>query len=301
MSKKSKGSGMESGRKLFWTGMLYLAPALILLGVFMFYPIIKTFYYSFFTVSGGGGTDGFVGLEHYKKILTSSEFHQSLKATFIFVLYVVPGQILVALFFAVLSSEKMKGSGFFRTVFSSTLGVSVAAGATIFLFMLHPSLGAVNNILDTLGFEKIEWLTSSKMALISIAITTIWMQIGINFIILLAGIQNISEEMYESAKIDGAGYFQRLFKITIPLLSPVLFFVFIIAFIGSFQTFGQIDLLTSGGPNNSTNLIVYSIYQQAFNYGHFGYASAQALVLFVIILIVTIFQFRFGEGKVHYQ
>src|SRR5699024_2682865 len=294
-------SGMESGRKLFWTGMLYLAPALILLGVFMFYPIIKTFYYSFFTVSGGGGTDGFVGLDHYKKILTSGEFHQSLKATFIFVLYVVPGQILVALFFAILSSEKMKGSGFFRTVFSSTLGVSVAAGATIFLFLLHPSLGAVNNILDTLGFEKIEWLTSSKMALISIAITTIWMQIGINFIILLAGIQNISEEMYESAKIDGAGYFQRLFKITIPLLSPVLFFVFIIAFIGSFQTFGQIDLLTSGEPNNSTNLIVYSIYQQAFHYGHFGYASAQALVLFVIILIVMIFQFSVGERKVHYQ
>src|SRR5699024_6979460 len=155
--------------------------------------------------------------------------------------------------------------------------------------------------LDTLGYEKIEWLTSSKMSLISIAITTIWMQIGINFIILLAGIQNISEEMYESAKIDGAGYFQRLFKITITLLSPVLFFVFIIAFICSFLTFCQIDMLTSGVPNYSTNLIVCYIYQHSFNYGHFGYASAQALVLFVIILIVTIFQFSVGERKVHYQ
>ncbi|MDY0406379.1 sugar ABC transporter permease [Virgibacillus sp. 179-BFC.A HS] len=107
--------------------------------------------------------------------------------------------------------------------------------------------------------------------------------------------------MYESAKIDGAGYYSRLFKITIPLLSPVLFFVLIIAVIGSFQTFGQIDLLTGGGPNNSTNLIVYSIYQQAFSFGHFGFASAQAIVLFVIILIVTILQFRYGERKVHYQ
>src|SRR5699024_7469697 len=107
--------------------------------------------------------------------------------------------------------------------------------------------------------------------------------------------------MYESAKIDGAGYFQRLFKITIPLLSTVLFFVFIIAFVGSFQTFGQIDLLTSGGPNNPTNLIVYSIYQQAFNYGHFGPATFPPIVLFVIILIVTIFQFSVGERKVHYQ
>lgn len=213
---------------------------------------------------------------------------------------VVPGVILVSLFLAVIASEKMKGMGFFRTIFSSTLGVSVAAGATIWLFLFHPSLGALNNVLGWIGFEPIQWLTDSKIALISVAITTIWMQIGINFIILLGGIQNISEEMYESAQIDGAGYFTRLFKITIPLLSPVLFFVFIIAIIGSFQTFGQIDLLTSGGPRESTNLIVYEIYQQAFSYGHFGFASAQAIILFFLILIVTIIQFRF-EGKVHYQ
>lgn len=286
--------------KLFGAGMLYLAPAVILLGVFLFYPMFKTFYFSFFDVSGSGVTERFVGLGHYKTLLTSADFRNSLKATLLFVLMVVPGVILVSLFLAVIASEKMKGMGFFRTIFSSTLGVSVAAGATIWLFLFHPSLGALNNVLGWIGFEPIQWLTDSKIALISVAITTIWMQIGINFIILLGGIQNISEEMYESAQIDGAGYFTRLFKITIPLLSPVLFFVFIIAIIGSFQTFGQIDLLTSGGPRESTNLIVYEIYQQAFSYGHFGFASAQAIILFFLILIVTIIQFRF-EGKVHYQ
>lgn len=287
--------------KLFGVGLLYLAPALILLLVFLFYPMAKTLYFSFFNVTGGGVTEGFIGLDNYAKLLSSQEFLQSMKATFLFVLYVVPGELIISLFLAIIASEKMKGMGFFRTIFSSTLGVSVAAGATVFLFMFHPSLGAINNLLGIVGIEPIEWLTSSKVALVSIAITTVWMHIGINFIILLGGIQNIPEEMYESAKIDGAGYFSRLFKITIPLLSPVLFFVLIIAVIGSFQTFGQIDLLTSGGPNNATNLIVYSIYQQAFSYGHFGFASAQAIVLFIVILIVTIIQFRVGERKVHYQ
>lgn len=287
--------------KLFGVGILYLLPAIILLGVFLFYPMFKTLYFSFFEVQGGGTVERFVGFENYISLFKSSEFKESLKATFLFVLYVVPGEVIVSLFLAVIASEKMKGMGFFRTIFSSTLGVSVAAGATIFLFIFHPSLGAINNVLGFLGFGPIEWLTSSKIALISVAITTIWMHIGINFIILLGGIQNIPEEIYESAKIDGAGYFSRLFKITIPMLSPVLFFVSMIAIIGSFQTFGQIDLLTGGGPDNSTNLIVYSIYKQAFSYGHFGFASAQAIILFLIILLATIVQFRFGERKVHYQ
>lgn len=297
----NKKSRVASQWRLFGTGMLYLLPALIFFGVFLFYPIAKSFYYSFFTVSGGGGTEGFVGLAHYKKMLTSPEFYKSMKSTFIFALYIVPGQILVALFFAIISSEKLKGIGIFRTIFSATLGVSTAAGATIFLFMLDSSIGSVNQVLEFIGFEKVDWLSRPNLAMLALSVTTIWMQIGINYIILLAGIQNVDKEMYESAKMDGAGYFSRLFKITIPLISPVLFFVLIIAVIGSFQTFGQIDLLTGGGPNNATNLIVYEIYQQAFTYGHFGYASAQAFILFLIILVITLIQFRVGERKVHYQ
>ncbi len=301
IEKKVKERKYHSQLKLFGSGMLYLLPALALLSVFLFYPIIKTFYFSFYDVGGGGIINGSVGLEHYKALFHSEDFRKSMVGTLLFVLYTVPLEIIIPLFLAVIASEKLKGIGFFRTIFSSTLGVSVAAGATIFLFLYHPSLGVLNNILDFFGIHAIDWLTNSKWALFSVALTTVWMHIGINFIILLGGLQNISKELYESAQIDGAGYWSRLFKITIPMLSPVLFFVTIISVIGAFQTFGQIDILTQGGPAGSTNIIVYSIYQQAFSFGNFGYASAQAIILFFFILIVTIIQFRVGEKKVHYQ
>lgn len=300
-SKEREKTKNRNQRRLFGQGMLYLAPAIILLGVFLFYPIFKTLYFSFFEVSGGGQVGDFLGMQHYVELLHSEEFRKSMKGTFLFVLYTVPAEIIIALFLAVIASEKMRGIGFFRTIFASTLGVSVAAGATIFLFLFHPSLGVLNNILDTFGIDSVEWLTNSKWALPSVAATTVWMHLGINFIIILGGIQNVSKELYESADIDGAGYFAKLFKITIPLASPVLFFVTIIALIGSFQTFGQIDILTGGGPAGSTNIIVYSIYQQAFSYGKFGFASAQAIVLFLIVLVVTVIQFKVGEKKVHYQ
>ena len=127
------------------------------------------------------------------------------------------------------------------------------------------------------------------------------MNIGFNFIVLLGGLQSISEELYESARIDGAGYWTQLFKITIPMLSPTLFFVSVVTLINSFQTFGQIDILTKGGPSDSTNLIVYSIYRDAFINYRFGYASTQAIILFVLVLIFTLIQFKVGEKKVHYQ
>lgn len=298
---KHRKSRVYSERKLFGIGMLYLSPALLLLGVFLFYPMINTLYFSFNEVTGGGLVKGFVGFDHYVELLHSTAFRKSMIGTFLFVLYTVPAEIIIALFLAVIASEKLRGIGFFRTIFSSTLGVSVAAGATIFLFLFHPSLGVLNNILGFVGIDGVDWLTNSNWALFSVALTTVWMHIGINFIILLGGIQNVSTELYESAKIDGAGYWARLFKITIPMLSPVLFFVTIIAVIGSFQTFGQIDILTGGGPAGSTNIIVYSIYQEAFSYGKFGFASAQAIILFLIILIVTIIQFKVGEKRVHYQ
>src|SRR5690625_4925880 len=227
---------------MFGIGMTYLIQSLLPLRVFLFYPRVKTLYFSFVEVTGGGVTEGFVGWEHYAKLIQSAEFRKSMVATFLFVLYTVPAEIIIALFLAVLASEKIKGIGFFRTIFASTMGVSVAAGATIFLFLFHPSLGVLNNMLALVGINGVDWLTNSSWALFSVALTTIWMHLGINFIILLGGIQNVSTELYESAEIDGAGYWSKLFKITISLISLVLFFVTIIALIGSFQTFGQIKI-----------------------------------------------------------
>lgn len=287
--------------KTFTKGMLFLFPSIILFGAFLFYPLFKTMYLSFFLTNARGETTVFVGLQNYIEMFTSPIFHQSMKSTFLFVLYTVPTTIIIALLLAVLANEKLKGIGFFRTIFSSTMGISVAAASVFWLYMFHPSIGFLNQILELFGVESIGWLTDPKWALLAVAVTTIWMNLGFTFLVLLGGLQSIDSYLYESADIDGAGYFYKLRRITIPMLSPTLFFVITVTIINAFQTFGQIDILTQGGPQNSTNLIVYSIYREAFSNYQFGTASAQAIVLFIIILIMTIIQFKLGERKVHYQ
>ncbi|MGF9713176.1 carbohydrate ABC transporter permease [Paenibacillus naphthalenovorans] len=285
----------------FLLGMLYLGPMLFLMSVFIFYPILKTLYYSFYSTNPRGVPVLFVGLDNYINLVTSDSFLTSMKATFLYVLYTVPIGVALALFLAVIASEKLRGIEFFRVIFSSTVGISVAAGSTIWLFIFHPSIGLLNRVLGYAGISPIAWLTDSDWALISVSITSIWMGIGFNFIILLGGLQSIPEDIYESATIDGAGYWTKLFRITLPMVSPSLFFVIIVTVIHSFQSFGQIDILTQGGPAESTNLIVYSIFQNAFIHYKFGVASAQAIILFIVVLIVTVIQFKVGEKKVHYQ
>ncbi|WP_407656725.1 carbohydrate ABC transporter permease [Lysinibacillus yapensis] len=287
--------------RTFAKGMLFLLPSLLLFGVFLFYPLFKTLYLSFFLTNARGETTVFVGLQNYLGMFASPIFHQSMKSTFLFVLYTVPTTIIIALFLAVLANEKLKGIGFFRTIFTSTMGISVAAASVFWLYLFHPSIGFINGILEMIGMESIGWLTDPKWALIAVAVTTIWMNLGFTFLVLLGGLQSIDSYLYESADIDGASYFYKLRRITIPMLSPTLFFVITVTIINAFQTFGQIDILTQGGPQNTTNLIVYSIYREAFTNYQFGTASAQAIVLFVIILIMTIIQFKLGERKVHYQ
>lgn len=282
-------------------GLLYLLPSIILFGMFVFYPMAKTIYLSFFLTNQNGLPVYFNGIENYTYIFSSDEFRNSMKATLLFVIYTVPVSVLVALVMAILANEKLKGVGIYRTIFSSTMGISVAASAVVWLFLFHPSVGAFNNMLKAVDLPAVQWLLDPQWALLSVSLTTIWMNIGFNFLVILGGLQNIDESLYESATIDGAGYFTKLRRITIPLLSPTLFFIITISLINAFQSFGQIDILTKGGPIQSTNLVVYSIYKEAFVNYQFGTASAQAIVLFAVVLIVTILQFKFGERKVHYQ
>jgi len=283
------------------TALLYLLPSILLFSVFVFYPMFRTIYLSFFLTDQNGNAAIWVGFENYTYLLESTAFLNSLKATGLFVLYTVPIGIILALFFALLANEKLKGIGFFRTVYSSTMGISVAASSVIWLFMFNPSMGMFNRMLGMLNLPQIQWLLDPEWALLSVSISTIWMNIGFSFLILLGGLQNIDEHLYESSRIDGAGYYYRLRRITLPMLSPTLFFIITISLINAFQSFGQIDILTQGGPSASTNLIVYSIYREAFINYQFGTASAQAVTLFIIILIVTILQFKLGERRVHYQ
>ncbi|MBT2684218.1 sugar ABC transporter permease [Bacillus sp. ISL-37] len=283
------------------TALLYLFPSILLFAVFIFYPMFRTIYLSFFLTDQQGAAALFVGFENYAYLFESREFRNSIKATVLFVLYTVPTGVIIALFLALIANEKLKGIGFFRTVYSSTMGISVAASSVVWLFLFHPSIGMFNRLLNVMNLPGVQWLLDPDWALVSISISTIWMNIGFSFLILLGGLQNIDEYLYESARIDGAGYWYQLRRITIPMLSPTLFFIITISLINAFQTFGQVDILTKGGPSQATNLIVYSIYREAFINYQFGTASAQAVFLFICILIVTILQFKLGEKKVHYQ
>ncbi|CEA01569.1 sn-glycerol-3-phosphate transport system permease protein UgpA [Metalysinibacillus saudimassiliensis] len=283
------------------SALLYLLPSILLFAVFIFYPMFRTIYLSFFLTDPIGSPVLAVGFDNYVELLTSAQFQNSIKATLLFVVYTVPTGIILALLLALLANEKLKGIGFFRTLFSSTMGVSVAAASVIWLFLFHPSIGMFNHVLQLLHLPQVQWLVDPNWALFSVALTTIWMNTGFSFLILLGGLQNIDTTLYESAQIDGASYAYRLRRITLPMLSPTLFFIVTISLINAFQTFGQIDILTKGGPTQATNLIVYSIYREAFINYQFGSASAQAVILFSIILVVTLLQFIFVEKKVHYQ
>ena len=223
-----------------------------------------------------------------------------MKATGLFVLYTVPIGIILALFFALLANEKLKGIGFFRTVYSSTMGISVAASSVIWLFMFNPSMGMFNRMLSLLNLPQIQWLLDPEWALLSVSISTIWMNIGFSFLILLGGLQNIDEHLYESSRIDGAGYFYRLRRITLPMLSPTLFFIITISFINAFQSFGQIDILTQGGPSQSTNSLFTPFTVRPYQLPVWNGECTGRHIVF-IILIVTILQFELGERKVHYQ
>ncbi len=282
-------------------GLLYLAPSLFLFAVFVFIPLGRTVYLSLFYTSPIGAPREFAGFDHYVDLVTNPAFRRSLGTTFLFVLYTVPGSIVIALGLAVLANRRLRGINVFRTLFSSTIAVSLAVAATIWALMLNPSIGLFNYVLSLVGVRGPAWLTDPTAALISVSLVTIWAALGFNTIVLLAGLQGIPEELYESAKIDGAAGLGIFRNITLPMLSPSLFFLLVVNVIQVFQAFTQVHALTRGGPVEATNVLVYSIYLDAFVNFQFGYASAQALVLFAVILTLTLVQFRVIERRVHYQ
>ncbi|QAV26596.1 glycerol-3-phosphate ABC transporter permease [Neobacillus thermocopriae] len=280
---------------------MYILPSLLLFSIFVFYPMIRTLYLSMHMTDFQGNPTTYVGFEHFVYLFEDRNFKESMKATFLFVIYTVPPTVIISLCLALLANEKLRGIQLFRTFFSSTLGMSVAASSVIWMFMYNPAVGVINKILIALGGEERQWLLNPDTALAAVAAATVWMDIGFAFLILLGGLQNIDSTLYESAEIIGMSRLYQLWRITLPLLSPTLFFVITVSLIHAFQTFGQIDILTKGGPMNTTTVLVYSIYREAFVNYNFGFASAQAIVLFFIVLIVTIVQFTFAERKVHYQ
>ncbi|MDR2757865.1 MAG: sugar ABC transporter permease [Spirochaetaceae bacterium] len=277
---------------------LFLMPCLLVFGIFVFFPFVKTVLYSFTLTNSRGKPVEFVGLENYIKLFTSPAFYNSLKLTLMFAPLVCIPTLLASYVLAALANARVKGGQVYEVMYSLPMAVASAPAAAIwFILLTSGKSGVVNFLLGT----EIRWFLDAKYALIGVAFVTVWLNIGAGFIFLLTGFRNVPDELIESARIDGAGYFKRLFSIITPVASPQIFFVVFLNIIVSFQAFAQIRLLTQGGPSYSTNVLVYSIYQAAIRESRFETAFAQSMVLFFIILGITLIQFKTEDRMVFYQ
>ncbi len=280
--------------------VVMLAPSVALFGTFVFYPLVKTVYLGFFRSDPFGLHTTYVGFDQYVDVLTSGSFRRSLWTTALFALYTVPSGLVLGMGLALLAHQKLRGIVVYRTIFSSTVATSVAVASVMWLTLLNPSIGIINYGLRESGFSAVAWLNDPTWALPAVSLTTIWLNLGFTFIVILAGLQTIPEELLESARVDGAGAVSRFFNVTLPMLSPTLLFAVVVLTINAFESFGQIDILTQGGPLDRTNVVVYSIYTEGFRNFNEGVAATQGLALFVIVLALTLAQFRFLERRVFY-
>ena len=276
---------------------LYLTPAFAVFMVFVFYPFVKTIILSLSQTNLRGEIKSFVGVENFIELFQSPEFYNSVIVTFKFVLLVATPSVIIGFVLALLANNKLKGNRIYELMFSLPMAIASAPAAAIWTMIFHPTNGVLNFVLG----QEVGWLTDPRYALISVAVVTTWLNLGLTFIFLTTGLRNIPTELLESSAIDGANFLHKLKNIIIPMVSPQMFLVIFMNLINAFQAFGQIKLLTQGGPGDSTNVLVHSIYREAFFNGRFETACTQALVLFVIMMIVTLLQFKFEKKGVHYQ
>lgn len=289
---------LRSGRNSGVMPYLFLLPSLVIFICFVFYPFAKTVLFSFSLTNSAGNPVAFVGFDNYIRLFKSQRFLNSVWLSFRFALLVGIPSILVGFALAVLALQKRKTSFLYETLYALPMAVASAPAAAIWLQLMSPNQsGILNHLLGT----SIQWLLKPEYALYSIAFVTVWLSSGVNFIFLLTGLRNVPEDIIESATIDGAGYFTRLFRILVPMASPQIFFVIFLNITMSFQAFAQVRLMTEGGPQYSTNVLVYSIYQAGIRDSRFETAFAQSIILFLIIFCVTRIQFYFEKRMVNYQ
>lgn len=263
-------------------------------------PIIMGLIISF-TDYNGFSQFNFIGLKNYIDMFRDEYFLVSLGNNLLYTAVTVPGIVVFALLLAVAVNTGIRCSGLFKTMFFLPNISSMVAVGIVWAMLFNPTMGPINNFLRSLGIENPpQWISASDSALWSIMLVDIWKKAGYYMVILLAGLQSIPKQLYEAASIDGAGAVKKFFKITLPMLSPTMFMVMVLCIIQSFQVFDLVNIMTQGGPGRSTNVLVFRIYQEGFQKLQFGYASAMAYFLFLIVLIVTLIQFREQKKWVNY-
>ncbi|CDF58807.1 carbohydrate ABC transporter permease [Thermobrachium celere] len=276
-------------------GYYFIAPIMVLFCVFMVYPIIRSFILSFQKFDAGHYK--FVGFDNYILLFKDDIFLQALKNNFWYLIIQVPIMILLALILAVMiNSQFLKYKGFFRMAFFMPAVTALVAYALVFRLLLNTDFGFINFILSKFGLPRVDWLNGEFTSKLSIIIAMTWRWTGYNMIILLAGLQGISEEIYEACDIDGANAVQRFFKVTLPLMKPIILFCAITSTIGTLQLFDESFILTKGGPDNATISVAHYLYNTGFRFMKFGYAAAMSYVLVIIIAVLSLIQFKFAGG-----
>ncbi len=279
------------------TGLGFILPSFLHLLIFSFIPIAFAFYISFHIWSILSPEKPFIGLDNYREVFASRDFWNSLKNTSLYVLHVPVGMAVSLMLALVMNRKNLPGLGLFRTLFYLPSITSFVAIAIVWQWIYNPEFGLLNYVLSKMHLGPYPWLNSPKTALLSLMLMAIWLQAGYQMVIYLAGLQNIPEYLYEAAKIDGANRLQLFWRITFPMLKPTSFFILVTSLIGSFQVFTQIYVMTEGGPLKSTDVVVYHIYKNAWDFLRMGYASAMSFVLFFIIMALTLLQFHFMRRR----
>ncbi|WP_320128974.1 sugar ABC transporter permease [uncultured Sphaerochaeta sp.] len=281
---------MIPGNKDNRDGILFSLPFLCIYTAFLIFPLLYGFYISFFNWNILSSAK-FIGLGNYKTLLTDEKFYSSLWHTLQFVLITTPSLLLLGFIMALAVTSKspltrmMENAFFFPYIFSMTVV------STLWAWLMQKDFGLFNQTLIFFGQNPVSWLTNEQMAIWSVSLTTLWWTAGFNMVLFSAGIKQIPNEVFESAAIDGASYWQRTFHITIPLVSSTTVLCLILQIIASFNVFGQVYVMTGGGPHGTTRVLVQYIYESGFKYYKMGYSAAMSYVLFVIIMIVSVVQY----------
>jgi len=280
--------------------MAMLLPSLVFLATFTYWPILRSIYFSFHDVMLGSNKIFYLGWENYERVLHDSLFWKSFRNTAFYTLITIPMSLVCALLLAVALDSKIRGIALYRSAFFYPVMIPSVAAGMVWVFLYAPGYGPINGMMDALGLPKLEWLYSSTWALPAIIVMSIWKYSGYFMLILLAALQLVPRDLYEAARLDGVSGWHQLIHITIPLISPTIYFVIIIGILHSYQIFDYVYVMTQGGPADATNVLTLYIYQNAFQYQDIGFAStvANMLLLFIGGLIAVI-ALTIGR-RVHY-
>ncbi len=291
---------MVVSRNALW-GSLLLLPATVLLWVFTYQPILTTLINSFYSTPRGRRPSVFIGADHYSRMLADPVFWKAMTNNMIYAAVTIPLSIVLALAMALLVQGRLRGTTAMRMAFFTPTVLPMVAVANVWLFFYAPDYGLIDQILSLFGLGGYNLLGNRETALWALIAITVWKEAGFFMIFYLAGLQQISPTLLEAADLEGATYWQRLWRVVIPLLMPTTLFIAINAVIGAFRLVDHVVAMTKGGPDNSTMLLLYYLYQVGFGFWDTHYAAALTVVLLVLLAVIALFQFGYADKRIHYR